>query len=479
MGGGKNIFFMSVRISRFSGMYMQKTNKTERETARKDRLMKHLKLILPAAAALLLLAGCAARNPEVSEDPVSPDATQAAEPVTESPVLTQAPEHSQEPLFTEAPESTSAPEPTEVPQPTDPGPEVSFYSARFEKDFRDQTGKTDRPIYEADVLNTKSLEFTDRRLYELRDLAMFKNLESLTLQNTDVDDLSVLSEMQSLKKLVLTGNDYLRDLSPIASLTGLREVNLGGQYTPVEDLTLFSGMTELESLRVWPLVSTDLSPIAGLTHLKSLIIANRGMSDGIADISVLSGLKELELINLGGTFSDISALAELKNMKDMVIYCSVSDITPLSGLTKITRLSIDSDYLTDISALAGMTELEKIYLGCPVKDISVFAGFTKLTEIHMPNCMVEDITPIAGLTKLTWVEMPHNRITDISALSGLNELQDLRMSGNYITDVTPLYGLSRLKFLSLSGEYIPSDQKAELRRMLPNCGIYIGDDGDI
>ena len=409
--------------------------------------MRYIKLLMLAAAALslLLLAACAPNGP--GNEPAIP--TQDALSPTETPV----------PTAVLTPEPTEAPTaaPTEAPAPTESGAEVSFYSSRFEKDYRDQIGRKDGPIYEADVLNTKSLEFSDRRLYELRDLLMFKNLESLTLQNTDVDDLSVLSEMQSLKKLVITSNDYLRDLSPIASLTGLREINLGGQFTPIEDLTLFSGMTELESLRASPLISTDLSPIANLKKLKTLILANLGLSEGFSDISVLAGLKELELINLGGTFSDISPLAELHELKDLVIYCSVSDVTPLSGLTKLTRLSINSDRLT---------------------DISVFAGFDNLTEIHMPNNEVEDITPIAGLTKLTWIELEQNNVSDISALSELKQLQDLRMSDNRITDITALYELTRLKFVFLSGNEIPREQKAALRQKLPNCGIYFGDDDD-
>ncbi len=41
-----------------------------------------------------------------------------------------------------------------------------------------------------------------------------------------------------------------------------------------------------------------------------------------------------------------------------------------------------------------------------------------------------------------------------------------------ISDLSPLKGLTNLKSLDLSGNPIPEDQKAMLRKALPNCDIF-------
>ena len=73
------------------------------------------------------------------------------------------------------------------------------------------------------------------------------------------------------------------------------------------------------------------------------------------------------------------------------------------------------------------------------------------TELDLSRNLIKDVTPLAGLTKLE-----------------LLWLHDC----NQITDLTPLAGLTKLIRLNLDGNPIPDDQKAMLRKALPNCKIY-------
>jgi internalin A len=57
----------------------------------------------------------------------------------------------------------------------------------------------------------------------------------------------------------------------------------------------------------------------------------------------------------------------------------ISDVKPLTGLTKLTKLSLKSSRISDIQPLASLTNLTKLYLSenqisekvCPVKSESV------------------------------------------------------------------------------------------------------------
>ena len=96
---------------------------------------------------------------------------------------------------------------------------------------------------------------------------------------------------------------------------------------------------------------------------------------------------------------------------------SVSDLSPLAGLTKLTWLDLDGNAITDISALAGLTNLEVLGLW---------------------SNSITDISPLARLNKLTFLGLTNNSISDISSLAGLNSLRLLYLTNNSISDISPL-----------------------------------------
>ena len=88
----------------------------------------------------------------------------------------------------------------------------------------------------------------------------------------------------------------------------------------------------------------------------------------------------------------------------------VSDISPLAGLTGLTRLGLEHNDISDISSLAGLTNLK--WLRLDQNDIS-------------------DVSPLARLTNLTWLAVDRNNISDLSPLDGIREnLTTLLWFGN-------------------------------------------------
>ena len=422
--------------------------------------MKYWRLLLTAAAALMLTA-CSGEPELPSEQATDPPATEAPAPTGEAPEATANPDES---YYSS---------PTDTPVPTEPGEEVHFYSPRFEAIFREQTGRTNGPIYEADVRSTTKLAFNDERVYELRDLLMFENLEELTLEHTGVDDISVLRQMQSLKELTLVGNRFLKDYSPIADLTGLRRLRCTpNNHYPLKDLTMFSGMKDMEDLTVMWYESDDLTPIAGMTKLKKLVLENVS-ENRIKDISVIANFPDLEVLNLVGDFTDLTPLEGLTNMRELYLSCKASDLTPIAGMTEMRRLVLDNRSVTDISALSGMKKLEHLSLLVTVSDISALEGMTELDWLEIPNSDIEDISPLADSRKLTLLRLFGNRIKDISVLSNMTALTDLGIWNNEISDVTPLYPLHNLKYLGIGGNKLTGEQIEALKSNFENDSILI------
>ena len=121
----------------------------------------------------------------------------------------------------------------------------------------------------------------------------------------NVSDLSQIAELINLKRFYTGWGSSISDLSPLAGLTRLEEINISAGKV------------------------SDLTPLAGLTGLKELHF----QANQISDISPLAGLTGLTRLDLGdNNISDISALAGLTNLKWLVIPDNqISDISPLDG----------------------------------------------------------------------------------------------------------------------------------------------------
>ncbi len=121
------------------------------------------------------------------------------------------------------------------------------------------------------------------------------------------DDLVLLSGLDSLESLSLTGTDITgAGLVHIANLTNLKKLSLNGGYqkpSKVDDegLSHLSNLSQLEELVLSDSRVTDegLAHLSGLTNLKSIYLFQTNISD--AGLAHLEGLRELEILRVGRT----------------------------------------------------------------------------------------------------------------------------------------------------------------------------------
>lgn len=101
----------------------------------------------------------------------------------------------------------------------------------------------------------------------------------------------------------------------------------------------------------------------------------------IKDLNGLECFKNLEILDLSGN--------------------SVTDITPLAGLTKLTILVLDDDPVADIAPLAALINLKVLAMsGCAARDYSAIANLTNLEMLKLNNSAITDSSPLASLTNL-------------------------------------------------------------------------------
>ncbi|MCK4763980.1 MAG: leucine-rich repeat domain-containing protein [Candidatus Aminicenantes bacterium] len=157
-----------------------------------------------------------------------------------------------------------------------------------------------------------------------------KNLEILSLINTELSDCNFLSELIRLTQLNLAVNQ-LTDISALSGLSQLRELILNDNQL------------------------TDISALSGLSQLAELKLYNNRLTD----ISVLSNLSQLSQLNLSGNKqTDISVLSNLSQLTELYLsFNKLTDISALSNLSQLRELRLNNNQLPDISALSNLSRL--------------------------------------------------------------------------------------------------------------------------
>ena len=287
-------------------------------------------------------------------------------------------------------------------------------------------------------------------LQDLEGIQFATNLEKLAIVGplSDLSRLARLTNLTILNIQIITGGDHNVDLSFLAGLTKLRELNLYG--ISISDISFLIGLTELRKLNLSHQRISDISSLAGLTELRELNLSDNLLSD----ISPLAGLTKLQTLKLGlnpgyNRISDISPLAGLTELRTLSLpFNPISDISPLSGLINLENLQLGDMYHSTENAFQSISARQFRTRQGVLSDISPLAGLTKLRSLSLNNNSISDISPLSGLINLRGLDLRFNNISDVSPLTSLQKLGGtLNLLGNNISDVSPLAKLQNLQEL--------------------------------
>lgn len=107
----------------------------------------------------------------------------------------------------------------------------------------------------------------------------------------------------------------------------------------------------------------------------------------IGDLTGLEYAIHLQELNLRYHYvSDLSPLADLTNLRTLILQrnFSITDISPLAKLTNLVKLDIEENDISDISVLAGLTNLRSLHLHRnDISDISPLLELTSLTFLDL------------------------------------------------------------------------------------------------
>lgn len=236
----------------------------------------------------------------------------------------------------------------------------------------------------------------------------FKNLETLYIEYSELDNIDMLAHVGHLKNLTLMSDESLTDFTVLGKLQDLEKLHL-----------------EADGLRTIKFVSS-------LKHLDTLEIE-------WTKLNALYGLEECkELRNLS-----VTACIELK------------ELSALSELTNLQELSLEIPYGCPEPELGHLTELRKLTLD-GFEDCSFVENMTNLTELNLNTCdLPEGIDP-SKMTSLKKLSLTHSSVKGIKIadVEAFQTLESLNIQGaTCYEDISGIFRMPNLKELDISSMY--------------------------
>lgn len=325
-------------------------------------------------------------------------------------------------------------------------------------------------IYNAQGETERAIEFLYLGYSRIGGDAIAEKLEQLKALQAGGTTLPVtegpvtiagLSVDAGATSLVLSGNGLSSaDRAAIATLKNMESLSVSD--CGISDLSFLSGLERLTLLQLSDNAVRDLGPLSGLKNLKTLYIDN----NPIASLEPLYGLSSLRTLSMKGIDLSEKALKELKEaLPDCHIYADTpeqeeKEIT-LGGRTfpaDITELNLGGLGITDITPLRACTKLEKLDLrDNKITDISTLVELPSLKWLCIWNNEVEDINPLLSLPDLEYFDADSNKISDISVLEYLTKLDELWLNNNPIRSFESLRALTALTRLGLAETGLDDD----------------------
>ena len=188
-------------------------------------------------------------------------------------------------------------------------------------------------MYSDDINKVDALNLSGKEITNLKGISSFKNLKKLSISNNKIEDLTEVYKITNLEELVMNDNN-IKSLNGIGSLTKLTKLNIN--TNPI----------------------SNMSEISKLTNLKYLYVANCKLTYFTVDLTNLTKLEEISLINNSLCTDGIAALAKGTNLKKIDLNNNkITNLSALSGLKKLEQLSVNNNLINEVSTLGNTNKI--------------------------------------------------------------------------------------------------------------------------
>jgi Leucine-rich repeat (LRR) protein len=336
-----------------------------------------------------------------------------------------------------------------------------------------------------------------------KDVAWISDWKGFFFSNySPISDLAPLKRLTQLERLTLNN-------MPITSLEALRGINLyeiSINFTNVTDLTPLGGMSNLERINLAGTNVKSLQPLALCSHLEA--IDCRGTQITKAEIDAFQkkmpdckiwykdepkpyifsasesqtnlkwwgGLSpawqqtlrnELALLHDTPSQAAIREMYKLKRLRLQKIQMpdgnmlDFDDLSPISAMPDLSELTLNG---TNINSLEPLKKFPKLtHLECretPINDLSPIANCLDMKYLDILGTQVSSLEPLKNMKKMRHLNIAGTRVSNLAGIP-TDVLNFLNMNGSKVTDLAPLSTAKGLVTLEIS--HIPIQSLQPLR----------------
>ena len=265
--------------------------------------------------------------------------------------------------------------------------QVENLTINLKREIFSQRASLDLNVLEAYANNIAELTIYDFPLNRFESLRKFKNLKSLELTSTYMEDFSLITELKNLERLTLS----------------------------IGEINSIAGIENLKKLTYLNLADQNIESIAGISQLKHLSFLDLS-ENNIRNLSEISDLKHLKEVNI--SFNRDSAIPNLHEHKYIskltaggsFLYTNLQVQETLANLPpNLEYLDLSASELVDIDALVNVYDQENSQLKTLILQNNQIASFGRLIEINsIEELRLEKnvINSLAGLQGHSWCASP-------------------------------------------------------------------------
>jgi Leucine-rich repeat (LRR) protein len=318
-------------------------------------------------------------------------------------------------------------------------------------DVRANPGVTNFDAVVPQLSGLTNLFLGNNSLSNITFVAALPGLKFLGLDNNSITNLSPLAALTNLTGLDLSYNS-LTNLSQVSAIASPNLTTLHVSGNAVTNVAALAALPQLKELSAYALRMVDFTPLAALTNLTAL---NLGGNPDIVSYSSMGVLTNLSCLWFeGNDAATLDFLAPLSQLKLLDLDKNrVQDLAPLSSLAGLSSLSVAANQLTNITPLSTLTNLATLQLANNfIADISPLTGLARLKDLGLRNNALKSVPSLAA--PLDSLDLGQNTLTNFSSLSGFGSLSHLRLDSAGLSDATFLQPLALLTFLDLGNNSI-------------------------
>jgi internalin A len=288
---------------------------------------------------------------------------------------------------------------------------------------------TDCPLAQQRLNQTPAFVLRGSHIADLRPIALFPHLRSLTLHEHLITDLTPLTALRNLETLDLTGRLNDRPLrpnpSPAAKPKGLDPSPKNPKFPDNPHTKQLPGWIPYEFGRPGSVGQiSDLRPLNDLRNLRELHLNGNNITD-IRPLSLLPNLQKLSLSQ--NPLRNLDVLRDMSQLTALDVSGLPSrDLGAIVELRGLTQLKLTDSGLTDLRLIRNLKQLQDLDLRRNrLQNIDFLAPFQSLQILHLEHNQIRDISPLASLTNLRKLDVRDNQIRDFSIIDSFRQLTEL------------------------------------------------------